>query len=72
MTAQFMERARNPPASITNSRTGTAGRLEAGVALSPPYARSPGPDLAVPAARLRNKPVITQNDLFELPVRLGS
>ncbi|WP_163010540.1 hypothetical protein [Streptomyces dangxiongensis] len=29
-----------------------------------------GLDLAVPATELRNKPVVTQNDLFELPVRL--
>ncbi|QHA08620.1 cytochrome P450 [Streptomyces broussonetiae] len=47
-------------------------RLEAGVALPALYARFPGLDLAVPAAELRNKPVVTQNDLFELPVRLDS
>ncbi|WP_330461390.1 cytochrome P450 [Streptomyces sp. NBC_00820] len=46
-------------------------RLEAGVALPALYARFPGLDLAVPAAELRNKPVVTQNDLFELPVRLN-
>jgi cytochrome P450 len=46
-------------------------RLEAGVALPALYARFPHLDLAVPAAELRNKPVVTQNDLFELPVRLG-
>ncbi|MFE5402473.1 cytochrome P450 [Streptomyces sp. NPDC056580] len=46
-------------------------RLEAGVALPALYARSPGLDLAVPAAEPRNKPVVTQNDLFELPVPLG-
>ncbi|MHB9864594.1 cytochrome P450 family protein [Streptomyces sp. YIM S03343] len=46
-------------------------RLEAGVALCALYARFPGLDLAVPASALRNKPVVTQNDLFELPVRLG-
>ena len=46
-------------------------RLEAGVALPALYARFPGLDLAVPAADLRNKPVVTQNDLFELPVRLS-
>ncbi|MET7601703.1 cytochrome P450 family protein [Streptomyces avermitilis] len=46
-------------------------RLEAGVALPALYARFPELDLAVPAADLRNKPVVTQNDLFELPVRLG-
>ncbi|MGW2518790.1 cytochrome P450 family protein [Streptomyces sp. NPDC001617] len=45
-------------------------RLEAGVALPALYARFPHLDLAVPAAELRNKPVVTQNDLFELPVRL--
>ncbi|MFI6017997.1 cytochrome P450 [Streptomyces sp. NPDC051287] len=47
-------------------------RLEAGVALPALYERFPGLDLAVPASELRNKPVVTQNDLFELPVRLGS
>ncbi|MGZ3097339.1 cytochrome P450 family protein [Streptomyces sp. H62] len=46
-------------------------RLEAGVALPALYARFPRLDLAVPASELRNKPVVTQNDLFELPVRLG-
>ncbi|MFH9657194.1 cytochrome P450 [Streptomyces sp. NPDC017248] len=46
-------------------------RLEAGVALPALYARFPGLDLAVPAAELRNKPVVTQNDLYELPVRLN-
>jgi cytochrome P450 len=46
-------------------------RLEAGVALPALYARFPGLDLAVPAEGLRNKPVVTQNDLFELPVRLN-
>ncbi|MFE9098744.1 cytochrome P450 [Streptomyces sp. NPDC007264] len=46
-------------------------RLEAGVALPALYARFPELDLAVPASDLRNKPVVTQNDLFELPVRLG-
>ncbi|HZF88340.1 cytochrome P450 [Streptomyces sp.] len=45
-------------------------RLEAGVALPALYTRFPGLDLAVPASALRNKPVVTQNDLFELPVRL--
>ena len=45
-------------------------RLEAGVALPALYARFPHLDLAVPASALRNKPVVTQNDLFELPVRL--
>ncbi|WP_201263057.1 cytochrome P450 family protein [Streptomyces sp. CB02400] len=46
-------------------------RLEAGVALPALYARFPKLDLAVPADELRNKPVVTQNDLFELPVKLG-
>ncbi|MEU6374507.1 cytochrome P450 [Streptomyces sp. NPDC046909] len=45
-------------------------RLEAGVALPALYARFPDLDLAIPASELRNKPVVTQNDLFELPVRL--
>ncbi|MFF3613673.1 cytochrome P450 [Streptomyces sp. NPDC002580] len=45
-------------------------RLEAGVALPALYERFPALDLAVPVAELRNKPVVTQNDLFELPVRL--
>ncbi|MEU6809924.1 cytochrome P450 [Streptomyces sp. NPDC046831] len=46
-------------------------RLEAGVALPALYARFPRLDLAVPVKELRNKPVVTQNDLFELPVRLN-
>ncbi|WP_405615433.1 cytochrome P450 [Streptomyces sp. NBC_00076] len=46
-------------------------RLEAGVALPALYERFPQLDLAVPAGELRNKPVVTQNDLFELPVRLS-
>ncbi|MET9354605.1 cytochrome P450 [Streptomyces sp. NPDC006617] len=46
-------------------------RMEAGVALPALYARFPHLDLAVPTAELRNKPVVTQNDLFELPVRLA-
>ncbi|TDT27589.1 hypothetical protein EV562_116101 [Streptomyces sp. BK208] len=46
-------------------------RMEAGVALPALYARFPRLDLAVPVAELRNKPVVTQNDLFELPVRLA-
>ncbi|MHC3469204.1 cytochrome P450 family protein [Streptomyces sp. 7R007] len=45
-------------------------RLEAGVALPALYTRFPTLDLAVPPSELRNKPVVTQNDLFELPVRL--
>ncbi|MFE9725508.1 cytochrome P450 [Streptomyces sp. NPDC005794] len=46
-------------------------RLEAGVALPALYERFPGLDLAVPASALRNKPILTQNDLHELPVDLG-
>ena len=46
-------------------------RLEAGVALPALYERFPDLDLAVPASELRNKPVVTQNDIFELPVRLA-
>ncbi|WP_019057290.1 cytochrome P450 family protein [Streptomyces prunicolor] len=45
-------------------------RLEADVALPALYERFPHLDLAVPAAELRNKPVVTQNDIFELPVKL--
>ncbi|MEU9982351.1 cytochrome P450 [Streptomyces sp. NPDC050856] len=45
-------------------------RLEAGIALPALYERFPGLDLAVPVSGLRNKPVVTQNDLFDLPVRL--
>ncbi|MFJ6897621.1 cytochrome P450 [Streptomyces hokutonensis] len=47
-------------------------RLEADVALPALYERFPHLDLAVPASELRNKPVVTQNDIFELPVRLTS
>ncbi|SOE06981.1 cytochrome P450 [Streptomyces sp. Ag109_G2-15] len=46
-------------------------RLEAGVALPALYARFPALAPAVPVSELRNKPVVTQNDLFELPVRLN-
>ncbi|WP_405992615.1 cytochrome P450 [Streptomyces sp. NBC_00986] len=45
-------------------------RLEADVALPALYERFPHLDLAVPASELRNKPVVTQNDIFELPVKL--
>lgn len=45
-------------------------RLEAGVALPALYERFPSLDLAVPQSELRHKPVVTQNDLYELPVRL--
>ncbi|WP_225802185.1 cytochrome P450 [Streptomyces sp. NK15101] len=46
-------------------------RLEASVALPALYERFPGLRLAVPREELRNKPVVTQNDLFELPVLLS-
>ncbi|MER5551061.1 cytochrome P450 [Streptomyces sp. NPDC002793] len=46
-------------------------RMEAGVALPALYERFPDLDLAVPASELRNKPIVTQNDLHELPVDLG-
>ncbi|MFD3453290.1 cytochrome P450 [Streptomyces sp. NPDC058691] len=46
-------------------------RLEASVALPALFARFPGLALAVPASELRNKPVVTQNDLYELPVRVA-
>ncbi|MFJ6071228.1 cytochrome P450 [Streptomyces sp. NPDC093065] len=46
-------------------------RMEAGVALPALYDRFPQLDLAVPVGELRNKPVVTQNDLFDLPVRLA-
>ncbi len=46
-------------------------RLEAGIALPALYGRFPDLDLAVPASELRNKPIVTQNDLYELPVELG-
>ncbi|MGW7415093.1 cytochrome P450 family protein [Streptomyces sp. NPDC054863] len=46
-------------------------RLEAAVALPALYARFPGLTLAVDASELRNKPVVTQNDLVEVPVLLG-
>ncbi|MGV9882427.1 cytochrome P450 family protein [Streptomyces sp. NPDC003006] len=46
-------------------------RLEAGVALPALYGRFPNLTLAVPHEKLRNKPVVTQNDLYALPVRLS-
>ncbi|MER8041382.1 cytochrome P450 [Streptomyces sp. NPDC094032] len=46
-------------------------RLEAAVALPALYARFPGLRLAVPREELRNKPVVTQNDLHDLPVHLA-
>ncbi|MFD6876278.1 MULTISPECIES: cytochrome P450 [unclassified Streptomyces] len=45
-------------------------RLEALVALPALYARFPDLRLAVPREELRNKPILTQNDLFDLPVHL--
>ncbi|MFG3259689.1 cytochrome P450 [Streptomyces sp. NPDC048172] len=45
-------------------------RLEAQVALPALFERFPGLDLAVPPTELRNKPAVTQNELYELPVRL--
>ncbi|MFE9368328.1 cytochrome P450 [Streptomyces sp. NPDC006711] len=45
-------------------------RLEAGVALPALYARFPSLRLAVPPSSLRNKPIVTQNDLHTLPVHL--
>ncbi|MFG2710891.1 cytochrome P450 [Streptomyces goshikiensis] len=46
-------------------------RLEALVALPALYERFPGLTLAVTREELRNKPILTQNDLFDLPVRLA-
>ncbi|NGO70821.1 cytochrome P450 family protein [Streptomyces boncukensis] len=46
-------------------------RLEALVALPALYERFPDLALAVPPATLRHKPAVTQNELYELPVRLG-
>ncbi|MEU0404172.1 cytochrome P450 [Streptomyces sp. NPDC006197] len=46
-------------------------RLEASVALPALYGRFPELRLAVPREELRNKPVVTQNDLFDLPVLLS-
>lgn len=46
-------------------------RLEAGIALPALFDRFPGLALAVPASELRNKPVVTQNDLYDLPVRVA-
>ncbi|GAA2598898.1 hypothetical protein GCM10009863_10330 [Streptomyces axinellae] len=46
-------------------------RLEASVALPALFARFPRLRPAVPAARIRNRPVLTQNELESLPVLLG-
>ncbi|MCE7079051.1 cytochrome P450 [Streptomyces sp. ST2-7A] len=45
-------------------------RLEAAIALPALFTRFPDMTLAVPDAGLRNKPTVTQNDLYELPVLL--
>ncbi|OEU92237.1 cytochrome [Streptomyces abyssalis] len=45
-------------------------RLEARIALPALFGRFPDLSLAVPASDLRNKPAVTQNELYELPVRL--
>ncbi|MFJ9340431.1 cytochrome P450 [Streptomyces sp. NPDC101733] len=47
-------------------------RLEALVALPALYARFPQLSLAVTREELRNKPILTQNDLFDLPVKLAT
>ncbi|GAB2817425.1 cytochrome P450 family protein [Streptomyces daliensis] len=47
-------------------------RLEARVALPALFARFPELSLGVPASELRNKPAVTQNELYELPVVLGT
>ncbi|MET7605155.1 cytochrome P450 [Streptomyces avermitilis] len=47
-------------------------RLEVGVAIPALYERFPGLTLAVPADRLRYRPMLTQRDLYELPVLLGA
>lgn len=58
-------------ASAAEATAGTAASAHpGGVALPALFARFPDLDLAVPATELRNKPVVTQNDLFDLPVRL--
>ncbi|GAB3644359.1 cytochrome P450 family protein [Streptomyces sparsus] len=46
-------------------------RLEAGIALPALFERFPRMALAVPDAELRNKPSLTQNDLYDLPVLLN-
>lgn len=46
-------------------------RLEASIALPALFTRFPGMRLAVPADRIRNRPVLTQNELESLPVFLG-
>ncbi|RKN09610.1 cytochrome P450 family protein [Streptomyces radicis] len=46
-------------------------RLEARIALPALFARFPRLSLAVDDSELRNLPIVTQNDLAELPVRLA-
>ncbi|MEU6563813.1 cytochrome P450 family protein [Nocardia nova] len=46
-------------------------RLEAAIALPALFERFPDLSLGVPVDRIRNLPVLTQNDLAEFPVRLG-
>ncbi|NBM20200.1 cytochrome P450 [Streptomyces sp. GC420] len=46
-------------------------RLEATIALPALFARFPDLRLAVEPSELRNKPVVTQNDMYELPVYLN-
>ncbi|MBO8189731.1 cytochrome P450 family protein [Streptomyces spirodelae] len=45
-------------------------RLEASVALPALFERFPGLSLAVPVTEIRNRPVLTQNELESLPVRV--
>ncbi len=45
-------------------------RLEAAIALPALFGRFPALDLAVPDQELRNLPIVTQNDLVEVPVWL--
>ncbi|MDJ1133879.1 cytochrome P450 family protein [Streptomyces iconiensis] len=47
-------------------------RLEASIALPALFARFPGMRLAVPPEQVRNRPVLTQNELESLPVFLYS
>lgn len=46
-------------------------RVEAGIALPALFGRFPGLRLAVPDEEIRKLPVMTQNDLESLPVRLN-
>ena len=46
-------------------------RLEASIALPALFERFPGISLAVPVEELHNLPVLTQNDIAVLPVRLS-